>query len=193
MFLSAIQRELSKNYGVKPGADMCAAIVSANEVGGSVALIDRDIETTLNHLLAIPFREKIRLFTTRDSDLEVLVRLLGGDLERILEEDNLDKVMGSLKKSVPSLYSALVDERDRYMSVQLDTLQKRNPDAVIVAVVGAGHKKGIQRYLEKLDAGFEISLRPLIALRRTSFFSVVFLILAIVLAYIMTKVRFRGR
>ena len=115
------------------------------------------------------------------------------DLERILEEDNLNKAMDSLKNNLPSLYAALVDERDRYMSVQLDTLQKSNPGAVIVAVVGAGHRRGIQTYLDKIGSGLEISLRPLIALKKTSFFSIVFLILAIVLAYIITKVRLRGR
>jgi len=185
--LSMIQKELGRRYGIKPGADMCAAILAAKDTGSNVALIDRNIDITMNHILAIPFREKMSMFKGVDNP-DVLFGLLGGDLERILEEENLNRVMDYLKKTSPSLYSVLVDERDRYMALQLDMLQKKNPDAKIIAVVGAGHRRGIQRYLERLSSGDEISLRPLIEIKRVSVFGVLFLIFGVVVAYMLMKI-----
>ncbi len=191
--LGGIQRELGRRYGIKPGADMCAAILAAKDVDARVLLIDRDIEVTINHLLAIPLREKIALFTSRDKDLEVLVGLMGSNLENLLEEELLVEVMSSLRRNTPGLYNALVDERDRYMALQLDSFRRRNPDSRIVAVVGAGHRRGIKKYLEKLGEGYEISIHHLVSMRKTSIYSVVFLIFAVVLAYITTRIRFRGK
>lgn len=191
--LGEMQRELGKRYGIKPGADMCAAILAARDVGGRVLLIDRDIEVTINHLLAIPLKEKIALFTSRDKDLEVLVGLMGSNLENLLEEEILVEVMDSLSRNAPGLYNALVDERDRYMALQLDDFRKANPDSRIIAVVGAGHRRGIKRYLEKLGRGYEISLRSLVSMRKTPIYSVVFLIFAVILTYIITKIRFRRK
>ncbi len=191
--LGGVQRELGKRYGIKPGADMCAAVLAAREVGGRILLIDRDIEVTINHLLAIPLREKIALFTSRDEDLEVMVGLMGSNLENLLEEGVLVKVMDSLKRNTPGLYAALVDERDRYMALQLDSFRKKNPDSQIIAVVGAGHRQGIKDYLKKLEGGYEISMHSLVSMRKTPIYSGLFLIFAVVLAYILTKIRFRGK
>ena len=191
--LGEIQNELGKRYGIRPGADMCAAILASKELEGRVLLIDRDIQVTLNHLLSIPLKEKIALFTSREQDLEVLVGLMESNLEGLLQEKNLVRIMDSLKKNTPSLYNALVDERDRYMALQLDSFKKNNPTANVLAVVGAGHLRGLKKYLTDLDSGKEISLRPLVSMNKTSIYSIVFLIFAVVLAYIITRLRFRGK
>ena len=46
-FLSYMQKKIGDEVGVKPGAEMMAAIEAAEEVGANVALIDRDIQITL--------------------------------------------------------------------------------------------------------------------------------------------------
>ena len=54
-------------------------------------------------------------------------------------------------RGYPSLYKILVDERDIHMAKQLNKISSLYPDKQIVAVVGAGHIKGILSYLFKLS------------------------------------------
>ena len=50
--LSAYQRRIGANLGIKPGAELLAAVKAANENGIPVALIDRDINITLKRTWA---------------------------------------------------------------------------------------------------------------------------------------------
>ena len=48
--------------GVKPGSEMISAIEEARNIGAEVALIDRDIEVTLQRFWGkMKFLEKIRM------------------------------------------------------------------------------------------------------------------------------------
>ena len=47
------------------------------------------------------------------------------------------------------VYKILIDERDRFMARRLSELSKLYPENKILAVVGAGHVKGINKYLTK--------------------------------------------
>lgn len=190
--LQRIQQELGRRYGVNPGADMAAAVRSSMKTGSRLALIDRNINITLNHLLSVPWREQLRLLKTDEAETEAMASLVGGDLEKLLDEENLEKLMNTLKKNTPYLFNALVDERDRYMALQLYHILNQHPDAKIVAVVGAGHKKGIEKYLDVLGEGGVISLNPLLKEKKTSTFSLFILIIGVVAAYVLTKVKAIG-
>src|SRR6056297_3083942 len=63
--LSYVQARLGDRFDIEPGADMMAAVDSAEDLGLGVALVDRDIQTT------------IQRFWARLSGLEKL-KLLGG-------------------------------------------------------------------------------------------------------------------
>lgn len=189
-FLALIQKELGKEFGIKPGSDMVAAIQSARAAGCRVALIDRDIDITLNHLLSIPFKEKLRLFKHSKEDVGALGSVLGANAESLLEEKNIDAIMLSLRKDLPTLYSALVDERDRYMASALLALVAKYPDARIVAVVGAGHRTGLEAYLK--DPA-RIDSAGLTDRRRVSIFSVLILLVPVIAMYIFMKIKFRIR
>lgn len=142
-FLSYMQRKIGDDVGVKPGSEMMAAIEAANEVGARVALIDRDISITLNRALnKMSLIEKMKFvyglimsFFSDDEDIE--------DIESITEGDALKEVMGYFKEMSPKAYDVLVNERDEYMAQMLLGI----PDENVVAVVGAGHKEGITKYL----------------------------------------------
>ncbi|HEY0196781.1 MAG TPA: TraB/GumN family protein, partial [Methanobacterium sp.] len=92
-FLSYMQKKIGDEVGVKPGAEMLAAIEAAEEVGANVALIDRDIQITLKRALnQMSLWEKIKfgyglitsLFAS-DEEME--------DIEKIKEGDTLAEVM----------------------------------------------------------------------------------------------------
>ncbi|MDS0281728.1 TraB/GumN family protein [Haloarcula onubensis] len=60
--LSYIQARLGERFDVEPGADMKAAIDTAEELGLGLALVDRDIQTTVQRFWArLTAREKLTL------------------------------------------------------------------------------------------------------------------------------------
>ena len=141
--LSAEQRKLGINEGQQPGAELLAAVEAANEVGCEVALVDRDIQTTLRRAWKrMKLREKWRLLTSlldEDEDDEDL------DVNELLQDsDLLSSMMEELKGFSPGAGEVLIDERDAYIASKLNDLdgEKR-----ILAVLGAGHLNGVANIL----------------------------------------------
>jgi pheromone shutdown-related protein TraB len=143
MFLSYMQRKIGDKLGVKPGSEMLAAVDTAEEIGANVALIDRDISLTLKRAIdKMSWIEKAKFlygiiasfFSSEEID----------DVESIKDGDELTEVMEYFKEMSPKAYDVLVSERDAYMSHRLLEINNQS----VVAVVGAGHKKGITRYMD---------------------------------------------
>ncbi|MDL0138094.1 TraB/GumN family protein [Halobacterium salinarum] len=60
--LSYAQRRLGEKFGIEPGADMQAAVDAANTAGADVALVDRDIQVTIQRFWArMSLPEKLRM------------------------------------------------------------------------------------------------------------------------------------
>ncbi len=142
--LSYFQRKIGDEVGVKPGSEMLAAAEAAEEAGARIALIDRDIQITLKRALnRMSFWEKAKFvysiiasfFTDEDEVIE--------DIESIKQGDALEEVMKYFQEMSPRAYEVLVKERDIYMAQMLLNLEGN-----VVAVVGAGHKQGIQKNME---------------------------------------------
>lgn len=146
-FLSYIQRKIGDDIGVKPGSEMLAAVDAANEVGARIALIDRDISITLNRAIKkMSFIEKMKFiygilasFFNKDDEIK--------DIDSITEGDALKEVMGYFQEMSPNAYDVLVNERDAYMAKMLLGIDGQN----VIAVVGAGHQKGIKKYIDEPD------------------------------------------
>ncbi len=132
---------------VKPGSEMIAAIDAAEELGIEIALVDRDIRITLQRFIGkLGFFEKIKM-------VGALVGALFGvggkdiDIESITEEDIVTQLVSELKEFSPTTASVLIEERDAYIAKNLLDLKEKGTGNV-VAIVGAGHRKGIQEYLK---------------------------------------------
>lgn len=146
MLLSFIQRRIGEEMGIKPGKEMLVAIDTAKELGSGIALIDRDIKITLSRAIgSMGFWEKLRL--GKEMFFSLFTKGDEVDIEELKKEENLVDVLEEFKDVAPSLYNALVTERDAYMAARLMELSEEHEN--IVAVVGAGHKKGIEKYLKK--------------------------------------------
>ncbi|MBN2250465.1 MAG: TraB/GumN family protein [Candidatus Altiarchaeota archaeon] len=192
--LGLIQREFGERYGISPGSDMCAAIRSGQALGSRIALIDRDIEITLNRLLNVPLKEFWGLLFAKGDDMELVSRLFEGNIEDILEKENIHLILDAFRKRLPKTYKALIDERDRYMAYKLWVLQRHHPEARILAVVGAGHAEGINRHLEGMDGGCGIDLGGLVAVKKPGLFKMLFLAVLIMASFILIRVwGFLGR
>jgi pheromone shutdown-related protein TraB len=156
-FLSSIQRKLGKEYGVEPGSEMIAALKVAKKHKLEVALVDRDISITLKRAWRkMGFREKFRLIW------EFLKAIVGYDeeemedldLKELMDQDVISTLMEEFKEIAPSVADVLITERDKYISKKILNESKKGK---VVAVVGAGHLKGIQDHLtkKKLDVNLE--------------------------------------
>ncbi|MCZ7405305.1 MAG: TraB/GumN family protein [Candidatus Methanoperedens sp.] len=143
--LAFVQKKIGADMGVKPGAEMLAAIETAEKSGARVALIDRDIQITLGRFWSkMSFFEKLKLFGS-------LIGATFGigtkeiDIDTVTDEDVVTQLVSELRKVAPSAASILIDERDAFMAKNLLDLSK---EGNVVAVVGAGHREGIKKYLD---------------------------------------------
>ena len=140
--LSYFQSKIGDEVNVAPGSEMVGAIEAAEDLGIPIALIDRNINTTLERALnRMSFFEKIKfligILSTDTDDEEI-------DIEDLKNPDNLEDLLGMFKDEAPGIYDVLVHERDAYLAGSL----LRIPEDKVVAVVGAGHQPGINAYLD---------------------------------------------
>ena len=143
--LAAEQRRMGISSGEKPGAELLAAIEAADESSIPVELIDRDVLITLRRAWSkMGFFEKARvldalLWQEDDED--------GASVEELLEDsDLLSKLMEEAREVAPAAGSVLIDERDAFLAGRIQQIRGRGK---ILAVVGAGHLKGIQENLSE--------------------------------------------
>jgi pheromone shutdown-related protein TraB len=147
--LAYLQRKIGFDVGVEPGAEMKAAIAEAEKRNIPVALVDRDIRVTLLRFWnTLGILEKLRMIWALivsvaeiDSGQEI-------DIESLKEQNVIDVVMEEFRKFSPNGARALIDERDAFIAHQLVLLKAQRPEAKILAVIGAGHRKGISAFLD---------------------------------------------
>ena len=153
MLGSWFEEKLGKMVGTKPGSEMKVAVVGAAKIGAKVALIDQEIKVTLQKLLkTITWREKFRFVSdlikglvTRKAQIEGLEDF---DLRKVPGDELIEKMVAVVKERYPSFYKVLIEDRNKYMVNKLKKIMDINPDKKIVAVVGAGHVKGMIYLLE---------------------------------------------
>lgn len=144
--LSYIQNKIGANLDVKPGSEMIAAADAANDLGIKIALLDRDINITLQRTLNnMSFWEKLKfLFSTVTSFFSGEDETEEIDIEELKNEETLEEVMEYFQEVSPGAYHALVQERDAYLANSIRSIEEDK----VIAVVGAGHQDGINRYLD---------------------------------------------
>ena len=143
------EKKLSELTGSSPGTEMLSAIKAAKKTDATVAFIDRDIAITLKRLSQkITTKEKFTfLWDLITSPFKR--KKISFDLNKVPSEELISTLMIELRKKYPHVYAVLIKERDEYMAKVLNKLKQN--DTKIIAVVGAGHEKGIIKYLQKLE------------------------------------------
>lgn len=146
--LAYVQKKIGDDMGVKPGAEMISAIEEAESIGAKVALIDRDIQVTLQRFWGkMKFLEKIKMI---GSLLGGLIGIGGGaeiDIDQITETDVVTALVNELRGFAPTAAEVLIDERDAYLAGSLVNVTAGG-NKTVVAVIGAGHKPGVTKYLK---------------------------------------------
>ncbi|MDP3917515.1 MAG: TraB domain-containing protein [Nanoarchaeota archaeon] len=145
-----ISQKLGKETGIVPGSEMKTAIKLAKELNISIALIDQDISITLRNISKrITWKERFMFIRDVLATVFTSKKQLKIDLNKVPSKEKISLLSKKLKKDYPTIYQALISDRDQHMSKALNKLSQENKDGKIVAVVGAGHIEGITRTLKK--------------------------------------------
>ena len=159
--LAAYQRRLAEQLGVEPGAELKAAAVGARDRGLRMALIDRDVGITLRRAFGrLGFWGRTKLIAGLGASLFADEKVEADEIERLKEGDFLESSFGEFAAGSPPLYDAVIAERDRYMASRLRQVGADGGRRVL-AVVGAGHLKGLARHLRDDDGEPAGELREL--------------------------------
>ncbi len=145
--LSRIQQSLGKRTGIFPGSEMTEAADYAREKGIDVAFIDMNIAETFAGFRRIGTKEKLRLLLYAVFGSLFSGRVKGIDLTKVPSQKFIKEAIAEIKREFPGIHRVLIEERDRHMASQLKKLSARYER--IVAVVGAGHVKGIKQELKR--------------------------------------------
>jgi pheromone shutdown-related protein TraB len=146
--LAYMQKKIGEDVGVKPGAEMLSAIEEAETIGANVALIDRDIQVTLQRFWGkMKFTEKIRMISSLIGGIIGIGKGAEIDIEQITEQDVVTALVSELRGFAPTAAEVLIDERDAYLAGNILSVAAGGNKTVVV-VIGAGHKPGVINYLK---------------------------------------------
>jgi pheromone shutdown-related protein TraB len=149
--LASYQRRMGAALGVKPGAELLAAIEAAREVGARVELVDRDIHITLKRTWAnLGLWKKSQLLTSLmigfegDGDGK---EVTAADIEKLKEQKALSEMLTELATALPEIKQPLIDERDQFLMSGVEASAHGAKD--VVAVVGAAHVPGMKTWFKQ--------------------------------------------
>ena len=147
--LSAYQRKIGERMGVKPGAELLAAVKGAEAIGAKLVLADRDIQATLKRTWhRLGFWNKSKLISGLIAAPFSMEEMSEDQIESLKDRDTISEMLDELATMMPDLKEPLIDERDRYLISSI----LEAPGEKVVAVVGAGHVRGMLANVEtKVD------------------------------------------
>jgi len=150
--LGAYQQRLADQFGIEPGAEMRAAIASARESSLPVLLIDREVGVTLKRVYRnVAWWRRFAMISGLVASVFSREAVGEEEIERLKEGDILETTFAQFAEQARDLYGPLIEERDRYMAARLVDEIRSNGYRRVLAVVGAGHLKGIRARLPEVD------------------------------------------
>ncbi len=146
LVLGSYQKRMGAQTGVKPGSELKEAVDIANEKNIPIVLADRDIKITLKRTWACtPWYRKFNLLGGLFASIFDKTEISEEELQKIKEKDALNSMMQEFGKSYPEVKQVLIDERDQFLASKIKNAQGDK----VVAVVGAGHMRGIASIIEE--------------------------------------------
>ena len=140
LVLGSYQKRMGDQTGVKPGSELKEAADIATSKDIPIVLADRDIKITLKRTWACtPWYRKLSLLGGLFGSIFDKTEISEEDLAKIKEQDALNSMMQEFGKTYPEVKQVLIDERDQFLAGRIKNAEGKK----IVAVVGAGHVKGI--------------------------------------------------
>ncbi|XP_026390377.1 traB domain-containing protein-like [Papaver somniferum] len=134
MFMVSCRRRRLHAYGIIPGLEFKVAIEESSRVGASCFYFDQDINVTHEQLSKVPSFDLLWKAYC-ESRLSVHADLADEKYTR----SSVREVSGKQKKRCPDIFKVIIEDRDKFMSINLRSFQGE-----VVAVVGLAHMDGIE-------------------------------------------------
>ncbi|WP_016855186.1 TraB/GumN family protein [Halomonas smyrnensis] len=148
--LGAFQQRVAEQSGIEPGAEMRAALEASRERRLPLLLIDRDVGVTLKRIYHnVPWWQRFSLFSGLLGGVLSRQDVSAADIERLKEGDVLESTFSEFASESETLYTPLISERDRYMTLRLAEQCPPGRYRHVLVVIGAGHLKGMAEHLEQ--------------------------------------------
>ncbi|MCI0667886.1 MAG: TraB/GumN family protein [Methylococcaceae bacterium] len=159
--LGAYQQRIADEIGIDPGAEMKAAVRIGQEMKIPVLLIDREIGTTLKRVAGnIPWWQHLGLLAGLLASIVTHDKVTEEEIEKLKQGDILESALTQFAERNDRLFKPLIEERDEYMALRLQSELDSSPFRNVLAVVGAGHLSGIaERFAAPLPGREAIEAR----------------------------------
>lgn len=145
LVMASFQKRVGERFGVKPGDEMREAISLAEEKSIPVALVDRNVQVTIQRTWRkLSAWEKTKLIFNSLFSVLAVDDLKEDEIEKLKEKDMLTAAVEEIGKSAPTIKQVLIDERDAYMARKIVDIDSDK----VLAVVGAGHVNGLMAQLK---------------------------------------------
>ena len=143
--LASFQRRMAKSLGSNSGGEMMEAIRLSEENNINLVLADRSIKTTFSRIWnELDSKEKFKLLEAIIESIFTDEEITEEDLAKLKEADALEAALSEVSEQFPTVKRVLVDERDQYLTEKIRTA----PGEKVVAIIGAAHSLGIQKYID---------------------------------------------
>lgn len=146
--LGAYQQRIADEIGIDPGAEMKAAVRIGQQMKIPVLLIDREIGATLKRVAGnISWWQRLWLMSGLLASIVIHEEVTEAEIEKLKEGDILESALTRFAERNERLFKPLIEERDEYMALRLQSELHANDYQNVLAVVGAGHLPGITKRL----------------------------------------------
>ena len=146
LILSSFQKKLG--FGkMRPGDEMRKAIEISERENLKLIPVDREIQTTLKRAWGnVGFFSKSYLISALVASLLVKEEVTEEKIEAMKTDDALKEIFSQLPGRFDQVKRIIIDERDEYLAEKIRR-SALDGSKKVVAVVGAGHLKGIMKYI----------------------------------------------
>ena len=159
LFGAWAERKLGKLVGVAPGSEMKQAVKIAKKENIELALVDQDIEVTLQRLSkAITWKEKMNFLIDVIKALFTRKRLIEFDLTTVPDKKIIKELTNKLKERYPNVYKVLIEERNSVIAGNIKKLMHSNLDKKILVILGAGHIDDVLELIKEPRINFSFKI-----------------------------------
>ena len=147
--LGSYQQRMAEQLGIEPGLEMKTAIKFSDEQNLILELIDREVGTTLKRVYHnVPFWKRLYIISGLFTSVVSRETVTEEEIEKLKSGDLLETTFAQFSEDANDLFVPLIDERDQYMAAKVLKVLQQNPGKNLLAIVGAGHVKGMMNYLQ---------------------------------------------
>jgi len=141
--LAAYQRRIAEQFGIEPGAEMKAAMETADAARLPLQLIDREIGISLKRTSRnLSWWRRWVMVNGLIFSMFSREKISEEDIERLKQGDILEETFSEFASASPEIYESLITERDHFMAARLRQENNDHPGRRVLAVIGAGHLDG---------------------------------------------------